>query len=117
MNKKVIIVGAGLGGLASGLLLSKNGFEVEILEMNSRAGGRLNQVQADGFTFDSGPSFFSMSYIFKEFMDKCGVEMPFKFVELDPLYSVNFRGSDKTFHLYKDIKKLAAQFEGIEPDF
>lgn len=32
------------------------------------------------------------------------VEMPFKFVELDPLYSVNFRGSDKTFHLYKDIK-------------
>ena len=117
MNKKVIIVGAGLGGLASGLLLSKKGFEVEILEMNSQAGGRLNQVQADGFTFDSGPSFFSMSYIFKEFMDKCGVEMPFKFVELDPLYSVNFRGSDKTFHLYKDIKKLAAQFEGIEPDF
>ena len=117
MSKKVIIAGAGLGGLASGLLLSRKGFEVEILEMNTQAGGRLNQVRADGFTFDSGPSFFSMSYIFREFMDKCGVEMPFRFVELDPLYSVNFKGSDKTFHLYKDIKKLAAQFEGIEPDF
>ena len=117
MSKKVIIVGAGLGGLASGLLLSSRGFEVEIIEKNAQAGGRLNQIRADGFSFDTGPSFFSMSYIFKEFMDKCGVEMPFRFVELDPLYSVNFKGSDKTFHLYKDIKKLAAQFEGIEPDF
>ncbi len=117
MRKKVIIAGAGLGGLASGLLLSAKGFEVEILEKNNQAGGRLNQVRADGFTFDSGPSFFSMSYIFREFMDKCGIEMPFKFVELDPLYSVNFKGSDRTYHLYKDIKKLAEQFEGIEPDF
>lgn len=117
MNKKIIIVGAGLGGLASGLLLAKNGYEVEILEKNNQAGGRLNQINQDGYTFDTGPSFFSMSYIFKEFMEKCGVEIPFKFVELDPLYSVNFRGSDKTYHLYKDIKKLAEQFKDVEPDF
>lgn len=117
MKRKVTIVGAGLGGLASGLLLAKRGFEVEILEKNSQAGGRLNQLKQDGFTFDTGPSFFSMSYIFKEFMDKCGVEMPFKFVELDPLYSVNFSGNDKTYRLYKDLKKLSEQFKDVEPDF
>ena len=117
MNKKIIIVGAGLGGLASGLLLAKKGFDVTLLEKNAQAGGRLNQLKKDGFTFDVGPSFFSMSYIFREFMEKCGVEMPFRFVELDPLYSVNFRGSDKTYHLYKDLKKLAAQFADVEPDF
>lgn len=117
MKKKVTIVGAGLGALASGLLLVKNGFEVEFIEKNHQAGGRLNRIEKDGFTFDVGPSFFSMSYVFTDFMKKCGVEMPFRFIELDPLYSVNFSGSDKTFYLYKDIKKLARQFQDIEPGF
>ncbi|MDO4790764.1 MAG: phytoene desaturase family protein [Porphyromonas sp.] len=117
MSKKVTIIGTGLGGLASGLLLSKRGYEVSFIEKNSKPGGRLNQLQKDGFTFDTGPSFFSMSYVFKEFMEKCGVELPFEFVELDPLYSVNFRGDTKTYHLYKDTKRLAEQFKEVEPDF
>jgi phytoene dehydrogenase-like protein len=117
MNKKVIIVGAGLGALASGLLLSRKGYKVEFIEKNSQAGGRLNQIKKDGFTFDTGPSFFSMSFVFKDFIEKCELDIPFKFVELDPHYSVNFKGSDKTFHLNKDIKQLAKQFVDIEPDF
>lgn len=117
MKKKVTIIGSGLGGLSAGLLLSKKGYEVSFIEKNTKPGGRLNQIQKDGFTFDTGPSFFSMSYVFKDFMDRCGVALPFEFVELDPLYSVNFRGEEKTYHLYKDIKRLSAQFEGIEPDF
>mgnify|MGYP007042320340 FL=1 len=43
--------------------------------------------------------------------------MPFEFVEIDPLYTVNFRGSDKKYSLYKDIDKLSQQFEDVEPDF
>lgn len=43
--------------------------------------------------------------------------MPFEFVELDPLYTVNFRGSDKKYSLYKDIDKLSKQFEDVEPNF
>ena len=61
MNKSIIIAGAGLGGLTTALRLAKRGFNVEIIEKNERAGGRLNQVKKDGFTFDTGPSFFSMS--------------------------------------------------------
>jgi len=117
MKKHVIIAGAGLGGLTTALRLAKRGFQVEILEKNERAGGRLNQVKKDGFTFDTGPSFFSMSYEFKEFADDCGIELPFEFVELDPLYTVNFSNSPKTFTLYKDLDKLAAQFAEEEPDF
>jgi phytoene desaturase len=117
MSKKVLIVGAGLGGLATALRLINQGFEVEILEKNSQAGGRLNQIKKDGFTFDTGPSFFSMSYEFKEFAKDCNIDLPFEYVELDPLYSVNFSDSPKIYHLHKDIKKLAEQFEGIEPDF
>ncbi|MDD3286878.1 MAG: FAD-dependent oxidoreductase, partial [Bacteroidales bacterium] len=117
MDKKIIIIGAGLGALASGLLLSRKGYKVEFVEKNNQAGGRLNQIKKDGFTFDTGPSFFSMSFVFKDFIEKCGLDIPFKFVELDPLYSVNFRDSNHTYHLNKDIKKLAKQFEDIEPDF
>lgn len=117
MNKHVVIAGAGLGGLTTALRLAKKGFQVEILEKNERAGGRLNQVNKDGFTFDTGPSFFSMSYEFKEFADECGIALPFEFVELDPLYTVNFSNSPKTYTLYKDLDKLAAQFAEEEPDF
>lgn len=117
MSKKVLIIGAGLGGLATGLRLAKNGFEVEFLEKNNQAGGRLNQLKKDGFTFDTGPSFFSMSYEFEAFAKDCNIKLPFEYVGLDPLYSVNFKGSHKTYHLHKDIDKLSAQFEEVEPDF
>jgi phytoene desaturase len=117
MKKKVLIVGAGLGGLATALRLAKTGYDVQLIEKNHQAGGRLNQLKKDGFTFDTGPSFFSMSYEFKEFAKDCNIDLPFNYVELDPLYSVNFSDSPKTFHLYKDLKKLSEQFKDIEPDF
>ncbi len=117
MNKKITIVGAGIGGLATALRLSTEGFKVEIIEKNSQAGGRINQLKKDGFTFDVGPSFFSMSYEFEELVKTCKMEMPFEYVELDPLYSVNFKGNPKTYCLYKDIKKLSEQFAEEEPDF
>lgn len=116
-NNKVLIAGAGIGGLATALRLAVQGFDVEILEKNSQAGGRLNQLKKDGFTFDTGPSFFSMSYEFKEFAESCGIELPFRYVGLDPLYSVHFRDNPKTYYLHRDIKKLADQFRDSEPDF
>lgn len=116
-KKNVLIVGAGIGGLATALRLAKKGYSVEIVEKNSQAGGRLNQIRKDGFTFDTGPSFFSMSFEFREFASDCGIELPFEFVALDPLYSVNFSENPRKFKLFKDVKKLAEQFSDIEPGF
>lgn len=116
-NKSVLIVGTGLGGLSTGLRLASRGYDVTFVEKNKNPGGRLNQLKRDGFTFDVGPSFFSMPYEFEELVKDCGIEMPFNFIELDPLYTVNFRGSDRKFSLYKDIDKLSEQFEDIEPNF
>jgi len=117
MEKSVLIVGAGLGGLSTALRLAKRGYKVEIIEKNDRAGGRLNQLKKDGFTFDTGPSFFSMSYEFKELADDCNISLPFRYYSLDPLYTVSFRNSPLTYHLYKDPGKLAEQFKEVEPDF
>ena len=116
-ENKVLIVGAGIGGLSTALRLASKGYKVTIIEKNHQAGGRLNQIKKDGFTFDVGPSFFSMSYEFKQLAEECNIEIPFEFVELDPLYTVNFRGNPKNYYLYKDLAKLSEQFKDIEPDF
>lgn len=117
MKQNVLIVGAGIGGLATALRLAKKNYNVEIVEKNSQAGGRVNRICKDGFTFDTGPSFFSMSYEFEKFARDCGIQLPFRYHAVDPLYTVNFRNHPQTYQLYRDITKLAAQFEGIEPDF
>lgn len=115
--KKVLIVGTGLGGLTAALRLAKKGYSVEMVEKYNQPGGRLNQLKKDGFTFDMAPTFFSMSYEFKEFVKSTNIEMPFEFVELDPLYAVHFTGRKKPFIIHKDLKKLAKEFEEFEPDF
>ncbi len=117
MRKKVLIIGSGLGGLTTALRLKKEGYDVEIVEKNKNAGGRLNQLKKDGFTFDMGPSFFSMSYEFDDFYRETGIQKTIEFEELDPLYTINFRDTGKTYFIYKDIGKLAEQFKEIEPDF
>ncbi|MEO5572498.1 MAG: phytoene desaturase family protein [Bacteroidia bacterium] len=113
-NKKVLIIGSGLGGLATALRLSSKGYEVEIVEKYHQPGGRLNQLQKDGFTFDVGPSFFSMSYEFKELFDYCGIKNPLKLNELNPLYAVYFEGKEKPYLIHKDLELLQKEFSGIE---
>lgn len=117
MSKKILIVGTGLGGLSTALRLTTLGYEVEMVEKYSQPGGRLNKLEHQGYKWDMAPTFFSMSYEFKELFDFCGVEKPFDFFELDPLYKVNFSNSKKYFTIHKNINKLAQEFEGIEDDF
>ena len=88
-----------------------------MVEQYHRAGGRLNLLEKDGFKFDMAPTFFSMSYEFEELMRDCQIAMPFEFVELDPLYSVHFEGDKRSYLIYKDLRKLALEFEHLEPDF
>lgn len=116
-KKSVVIIGAGLGGISTALRLAKQGYSVQILEKNAQAGGRLNQIKKDGFTFDAGPSFFSMSYEFEAFARECNISIPFDFIELDPLYTVHFAGNDKIWQIHKNLQLFAQQFEGIEADF
>ncbi len=113
-NKKVLIIGSGLGGLATALRLTSKGYEVSIVEKYHQAGGRLNQLVKDGFTFDLGPSFFSMSYEFKELFEYCKITNPLIIRELNPLYAVYFENRFKPFLIYKDLEKLAKEFSEVE---
>lgn len=114
--KKAIIIGSGLGGLSTALRLSNIGIDVTILEKHHTPGGRLNIIEQDGFRFDMGPSFMSMTYELEELFNSIGKKVPIELEELDPLYQVFFEGKDKPRLIYKDLKKLAKEFEDIEPD-
>lgn len=116
-KKKAIIIGAGLGGLSLALRLSSRGYQVEIVEKYHQAGGRLNKLEKDGFTFDVGPSFFSMTYEFDELFQDCKIPNPIQFEELSPLYSVNFSGEKKWYQIDKNLDRLEEEFSEIEPNF
>ncbi len=60
MGERIVIVGGGLGGLAAAIWLALAGHRVQVFEKNERAGGKLNVVEGDGYTFDTGPSLFTM---------------------------------------------------------
>ena len=116
-KKEVIIVGTGLGGLSTALRLTSEGFKVKMVEKYHQAGGRLNLLVKNGFKFDLGPTFFSMSYEFDELVKSTGIKYPFEFIELDPLFTVNIDKNPKQFTIFKDLDKLTKEFKNIEPDF
>ena len=58
MSRRVVVIGAGPGGLAASLLLAQAGLDVTILERLPRVGGRTSAIEVNGFRFDLGPTFF-----------------------------------------------------------
>ncbi|MBE2278832.1 MAG: phytoene desaturase [Ignavibacteriaceae bacterium] len=115
-KKKIIIIGSGLGGLALALRLSSKGHDVTILEKFSQPGGRLNRLKKDGFTFDVGPSFMSMTYEIDELFESCGIKSTLELEELEPLYQVYFQNHKRSFKIYKDLVKLQEEFKDLEPN-
>jgi len=64
--KKVLVIGAGLGGLAAAVRLARNGFAVEVWEKNAGPGGKAKELRLDGFRWDTGPSLLTMPYVLRE---------------------------------------------------
>jgi len=114
--QQVTIIGSGLGGLSTALRLSSKGYKVRILEKENTAGGRLNIIEQDGFKFDMGPSFFSMSYEFDELFKSCGIDNPLKLDKLDPVYQIFFRNKVDPIRIFTELDKLEKEFE-FETDF
>ena len=71
-NKKVIVVGSGLGGISTALSLALEGFDVTIHEKNEKIGGKLNTFSEAGYTYDLGPSILTLPYIFSRPFEKAG---------------------------------------------
>lgn len=75
MSKQVVIIGAGLGGLSAAISLRQRGYDVAIYDKNARIGGKLNVLQAQGYTFDLGPSILTLPHVFETLFEASGRRM------------------------------------------
>ena len=60
MNKQVIIIGSGIAGLAASIRLANKGYQVQVFEANAYPGGKLSEINLEGYRFDAGPSLFTL---------------------------------------------------------
>ncbi|WP_202622747.1 phytoene desaturase family protein [Candidatus Enterococcus huntleyi] len=114
--KKILVIGAGMGGLSAAIKLQHAGYEVEIFEKLDKPGGKMNQLTFSGFTFDTGPSLVMMPDIFREVYTNVGKD-PNDYIELlplDPAISVYYEDDmSEKIDVSSDFSKLIPTLEKI----
>ncbi|MBS1788793.1 MAG: phytoene desaturase [Acidobacteria bacterium] len=85
--KRAIIIGSGLGGLATALRLARSGWRVTVCEQGASFGGKMNSWSEGGFRFDTGPSLITMPWVFEELFQAAGSRLQdhVELVRLHPL--------------------------------
>ena len=115
-DRRVAIVGGGLGGLAAGVRLRLAGYQVALFEANERVGGRANLIEREGFRFDTGPSLLNYPWVFEELFSAAGRRFSdyVRLLPVDP--SITFRWDDGTrFQLSSDARRFLSECERLEP--
>lgn len=114
MNKRMIVIGAGPGGLAAAMLLAGKGYQVDVYEKNQQVGGRNAALQLGDFTFDTGPTFLSMIHIVEELFTAVDRDLKdyMEAIELDPMYELIFE--DQNLIMTRNYEEMKAQ---IDKDF
>ncbi|HNT97370.1 MAG TPA: phytoene desaturase family protein [Elusimicrobiales bacterium] len=115
-DKKAVVIGAGIGGLSAAVSLACAGYEVALFEKNKGPGGKLNQLEKDGFRFDLGPSILTMPQIFRDLFARAGKEMK-DYVAIEELrpHWRNFFEGGFTFDFTPDSRLMEAELKKI-PD-
>ncbi len=115
-NKKIIVAGAGIAGLATAARLASKGFDVTVFERNSYPGGKLAFWEKDGYRFDKGPSLFIQPGIHKELYDYCGRDMKnyLPYIPLDIITHYFFEDGTR-INFYTDPNKTAEEISRVLP--
>jgi phytoene desaturase len=116
MTDRVVVVGAGLGGLAAAIRLRLQGRRVTVLERLPHVGGRANVWEQAGFKFDTGPTLLLMVDYLRALFTDAGKRLEDYMVltQLDPNYRVHF-ADGATLTLSSRINALIAEVEKLEP--
>lgn len=112
---RAVIIGGGLGGLATALRLRILGHDVVVIEKNERFGGKMNTWEKDGFRFDTGPSLLTMPWAFHDLFDAIGGgiadEVALERVE-DPTHYVYADGT--TFEYGSNLHELSRSIRTLD---
>lgn len=114
MNIRVI--GSGFAGLSAASFLAKAGHQVHLHEKNSCLGGRARVFEAEGFTFDMGPSWYWMPDVFEKYFGQFGHQVSdfYDLVRLDPGFRMYF-GENDYLDLPAETDAIEQMFEDVEP--
>ncbi|MEV1203861.1 NAD(P)-binding protein, partial [Microbispora rosea] len=105
---EVIVVGGGVGGMVTALLLARDGHDVRIYERLPRLGGKLAEHRRDGFTFSIGPSLLTLPGLFLD------LGVPLDLLELDELCRYRF-ADGSTLSTYRDPERTAEAVDRLAP--
>ena len=115
-DESVVVVGSGFGGLSTACYLADAGLDVTVLEKNEQLGGRASVIEAEGFKFDMGPSWYLMPDVFERFFAHFGRE-PGDFYDLerlDPHYRIFFKDGDSVA-VTDDREEMHELFDAYQP--
>jgi phytoene desaturase len=121
-GKKVIVIGAGIGGLSAAIQLAYRGFSVSVLEKTSTPGGKIIQFKKNGFTFDAGASFITLSRVYRDWFTSVErtLEDYITFTKMSDTTTFRFHNG-KTLTLstnYDQVRnRIAKEFPGEEEGF
>ena len=93
---RIVVIGAGVGGLAASALLARGGAHVTLLERHALVGGRASLLEIDGYRWDTGPSWYFMREAFDQFFALMGTSTAdeLDLIDVDPRYRVFYEGDD-----------------------
>jgi len=72
---RVVVIGAGMAGLVSALQLAQQGLSVTVVDKADQPGGKVRQILVDGAAVDSGPTVFTMRWVFDQLMASVGTRL------------------------------------------
>lgn len=114
-EQSIVVIGSGFGGLSVACYLADAGADVHVVEKNEQLGGRASRLEAEGFRFDMGPSWYLMPDVFERFFDDFGrsPEEYYATEQLDPHYRIFFKDEDSV-DIRPDLEATKETFEAYE---
>jgi phytoene desaturase len=108
--KKAIIIGAGIAGIATAIRLAVKGYAVQVFEANGYPGGKLSQIEENGYRFDAGPSLLTMPQYIDELFTLAGKNPAdyFQYQKLDTVCKYFYKDGTR-INAYADTQKFAGE--------
>ncbi|HEX4462389.1 MAG TPA: phytoene desaturase [Polyangia bacterium] len=113
---KVVVIGAGFGGLAAAIRLQARGFAVTLVDKRDRPGGRAYVYRDAGFAFDGGPTVVTAPFLIEELFALAGRKMEdhLELVPVDPYYRIRFHDG-RIFNYTGDAARMEAEVAKFSP--